>query len=81
MERVAVVGGSGFYAMEGVEITKEVFPTTPYGNPSNEILLGHYGETPVAFLPRHGRGHRFNPSSDVLFNSTRCNRHHTEEIL
>ncbi|HEQ60169.1 MAG TPA: S-methyl-5'-thioadenosine phosphorylase [Firmicutes bacterium] len=49
--------------MEGVEITKEVFPATPYGSPSNEILLGHYGETPVAFLPRHGRGHRFNPSN------------------
>lgn len=63
MERVAVIGGSGFYEMEGVEITKEVFPATPYGSPSDEILLGRYGETPVAFLPRHGRGHRFNPSN------------------
>ncbi len=62
MERVAIIGGSGFYEIEGVEITDEVFPNTPYGSPSDEILLGNYGETPVAFLPRHGRGHALNPS-------------------
>jgi len=63
LERIAVIGGSGFYEMEGVEITEEVFPNTPYGTPSDEILLGNYGETPVAFLPRHGRGHRYSPTN------------------
>jgi 5'-methylthioadenosine phosphorylase len=63
VNRVAVIGGSGFYEMEGVEITEEVFPGTPYGNPSDTILMGHYGDTPVAFLPRHGRGHCYNPTN------------------
>lgn len=62
MKRIAVIGGSGFYEMEGVEITEEVLPTTPFGSPSDAILLGHCGQTPVAFLPRHGRGHRLNPT-------------------
>jgi 5'-methylthioadenosine phosphorylase len=62
MERVAVIGGSGFYEMEGVEIKEEVFPKTPFGKPSDSIFLGNYGKTPVAFLPRHGREHKFNPT-------------------
>ena len=62
MDRIAVIGGSGFYEMEGVEISEEVFPETPFGLPSDKILLGNYGDTPVAFLPRHGRGHRWNPT-------------------
>jgi len=62
VERVAVIGGSGFYEIDGVEITGEAFPETPFGTPSDRILLGRYEDTPVAFLPRHGRGHRFNPT-------------------
>ena len=48
--------------MEGVEITEEVFPETPYGSPSDSIKLGTNGSTQVAFLPRHGQGHQYNPS-------------------
>ncbi len=62
MDRIAVIGGSGFYEMEGVKISREACPETPYGKPSDAILLGEYGSTPVAFLPRHGKGHRYNPT-------------------
>lgn len=60
--RFGVIGGSGLYAMEGLRDVSEVRPQTPFGEPSDAITTGLLGETPVAFLPRHGRGHRFNPS-------------------
>lgn len=62
MNKIAVVGGSGFYEMEGVEITGEHYPETPYGKPSDRLLTGKYKDCEVVFLPRHGRGHRYNPS-------------------
>jgi 5'-methylthioadenosine phosphorylase len=55
--RVAVIGGSGFY--EFLEDPELVDVTTPYGPPSAQVALGHVGGTPVAFLPRHGAGHRY----------------------
>ncbi|MBI4494488.1 MAG: S-methyl-5'-thioadenosine phosphorylase [Chloroflexi bacterium] len=62
MERraqVGVFGGSGFYELlEGVE---RVELETPYGPPSGALALGEVGGVPVAFLPRHGQGHRFPP--------------------
>lgn len=68
--RAAVIGGSGFYSMEGLTDIKEVRVKTPYGDPSDAIILGTlepafggtHGGQRVAFLPRHGVGHRLLPS-------------------
>lgn len=60
--KVGVIGGSGLYAMEGVENVREVRETTPFGDPSDALITGTIEGVPVAFLPRHGRGHRFTPS-------------------
>jgi len=62
MKRIGVIGGSGLYEMEGVQNLKEVQVETPFGEPSDAVLVGDLDGHPVAFLPRHGRGHRFNPS-------------------
>ncbi|GAB3655587.1 S-methyl-5'-thioadenosine phosphorylase [Nocardioides korecus] len=58
--RVAVIGGSGFYEFLSDPTTVEV--TTPYGDPSAPIAVGEVGGVPVAFLPRHGAGHRYPPT-------------------
>jgi 5'-methylthioadenosine phosphorylase len=60
--RLGVIGGSGLYAMEGLTNVEEVMPQTPFGAPSDAILTGMLGEQPVAFVPRHGRGHRISPT-------------------
>ena len=60
--RIAVVGGSGLYNMEGLQDIKEVNIATPFGSPSDSITLGTLGNVKVAFLPRHGRGHRISPT-------------------
>jgi len=60
--RVAVIGGSGFYALEDLTDVEEVRPDTPFGPPSDAIVIGTLKDTRVAFLPRHGRGHRILPS-------------------
>ena len=60
--RIGVIGGSGVYAMEGLEGVREERVSTPYGDPSDAFILGTLGGQELAFLPRHGRGHRFNPS-------------------
>ncbi|MCH8898094.1 MAG: S-methyl-5'-thioadenosine phosphorylase [Chloroflexi bacterium] len=58
----AVIGGSGLYEMEGLENIDFVEIDTPFGKPSDAIVLGTLEGESVAFLPRHGRGHRLNPS-------------------
>ncbi|MGQ9572635.1 MAG: S-methyl-5'-thioadenosine phosphorylase [Dehalococcoidia bacterium] len=61
--RVAVIGGSGFYRMEGLADVEEVrIEKTPFGQPSDAIVVGTLDGVRVAFLPRHGRGHRILPS-------------------
>lgn len=60
---VAVIGGSGLYRMEGLRVLEEVKPHTPFGDPSDAIVIGELEGVRVAFLPRHGRGHRFSPST------------------
>ncbi len=60
---VGVIGGSGLYEMEGLEEVEEVFFTTPFGNPSDSMMIGRLEGMKIAFLPRHGRGHRIQPSS------------------
>jgi 5'-methylthioadenosine phosphorylase len=60
--RVAVIGGSGFYDMEGLTELEEVHQRTPFGDPSDSIVLGTLEGIRVAFLPRHGKGHRILPT-------------------
>jgi 5'-methylthioadenosine phosphorylase len=60
--RVAVIGGSGFYQMDGLADVEEARVSTPFGQPSDAIVIGTLEGVRVAFLPRHGRGHRLLPS-------------------
>ena len=59
---VGVVGGSGLYAMDGLEDIEERTLSTPFGEPSDAYVIGHLGGTRMVFLPRHGRAHRVLPS-------------------
>jgi 5'-methylthioadenosine phosphorylase len=60
---VGVIGGSGLYEMEGLEEVQEVFLKTPYGDPSDVFITGRLEGMKIVFLPRHGKGHRIQPSS------------------
>lgn len=60
---IGVVGGSGLYGMSGLEVLDEVRLQTPFGAPSDAYVLGRLSGVPVAFLARHGRGHRFPPGA------------------
>lgn len=59
--RVGIIGGSGLYGLDGFENQRWVNVKTPFGAPSDSILTGDLHGRPVAFLPRHGRGHRIPP--------------------
>src|SRR6516225_12281670 len=59
---IGIIGGSGLYAMPGLTDTREVRVKTPFGNPSDAFITGTLEGCRVAFLARHGRGHRFSPS-------------------
>ncbi|MDD2709131.1 MAG: S-methyl-5'-thioadenosine phosphorylase [Verrucomicrobiae bacterium] len=59
---IGVIGGSGLYEMEGLENKRWQKVSTPFGDPSDEFLLGCLAGRDVAFLPRHARGHRILPS-------------------
>jgi 5'-methylthioadenosine phosphorylase len=60
--QIGIIGGSGLYDMADVTDRKEVTLTTPFGDPSGPYLLGSLGGKRVAFLARHGAGHRISPS-------------------
>ncbi len=59
---IGIIGGSGLYEMEGLEDRREETIETPFGEPSDDYHLGSIGGRKVAFLSRHGRGHRHMPS-------------------
>ena len=59
---IGIIGGSGLYAMPGFEAQEEVVLTTPFGDPSDAYIVGTLAGKPVAFLARHGRGHRVLPT-------------------
>jgi 5'-methylthioadenosine phosphorylase len=58
---VGVLGGTGLYGFEGLTSVEKVRLTTPFGDPSDEYVVGEYEGVGVAFLARHGRGHRLLP--------------------
>jgi 5'-methylthioadenosine phosphorylase len=60
--RIAVIGGSGLYEIEGMTGIEEVKPKTPFGDPSDSIIVGELEGNRIAFLPRHGRGHYISPT-------------------
>ena len=60
--KIGVIGGTGLYQMEGLTNIEEVKPKTPFGVPSDFIIVGVLDGTKIAFLPRHGRGHFISPS-------------------
>src|SRR5918912_235741 len=59
---IGVIGGSGLYEIEGLERVREVAVRTPFGAPSDALILGEVDGVRVAFLSRHGRGHLRNPT-------------------
>ena len=60
---IGIIGGSGFYKIKGIKESQYIDLETPFGKPSEKILLGKINTKTVAFLSRHGVGHRFNPSA------------------
>lgn len=59
---LGVIGGSGLYELEGLEEVRWVKVDTPFGSPSDELMVGRLSGKTLVFLPRHGRGHRISPS-------------------
>jgi 5'-methylthioadenosine phosphorylase len=59
---IGIIGGSGLYAMPGLRDSRELRVKTPFGEPSDAVIVGTLEGRRVAFLARHGRGHRFTPS-------------------
>ena len=60
--QIGIIGGSGLYSMPGFEAHEELTIDTPWGRPSDNYVVGKLSGKPVAFLARHGRGHRVSPS-------------------
>jgi 5'-methylthioadenosine phosphorylase len=60
---IGIIGGSGIYQIEGLEGASWVKVKSPWGKPSDEVLVGRLGGVAMAFLPRHGRGHVHTPST------------------
>ncbi|MFN7226396.1 MAG: S-methyl-5'-thioadenosine phosphorylase [Holosporales bacterium] len=61
-KKIGIIGGSGLYALEGISTLEWCDVKTPFGEPSDAIGVARLGAAELFFLPRHGRGHRHNPS-------------------
>ena len=61
--KLGIIGGSGLYKMEGFEKSKWKKINTPWGNPSDEILIAKLEKEEICFIPRHSRGHKINPTN------------------
>ena len=68
---IGIIGGSGLYHMAGLTETQELRVKTPFGDPSDVIVIGTLEGRRVAFLSRHGRGHRFSPS-EINYRANIC---------
>jgi 5'-methylthioadenosine phosphorylase len=71
MVRIGIIGGSGLYGMPGLTDTRELRVKTPFGDPSDAIVVGTLEGRRVAFLARHGRGHRLTPS-EINYRANIC---------
>lgn len=60
--KIGVIGGSGVYKIEGIEVVKEHTVNTPFGKPSSAVIEANLNGTSFYFIPRHGKGHTFTPS-------------------
>lgn len=60
--KIGIIGGSGLYQMPEVQNVREIEVNTPFGKPSDAFIIGELEGVTVAFLPRHGRGHKFTPT-------------------
>ena len=60
--KIGIIGGTGLYDMKGMSEVEEVKISTPFGEPSDALILGNLEGVGVVFLPRHGKGHRLSPS-------------------
>ncbi|HXA56746.1 MAG TPA: S-methyl-5'-thioadenosine phosphorylase [Candidatus Acidoferrum sp.] len=69
--KIAIIGGSGLYHMDGLTDTREVRLKTPFGDPSDAIVIGTLEGRRVGFLARHGRGHRLTPS-EINYRANIC---------
>jgi 5'-methylthioadenosine phosphorylase len=69
--KIGIIGGSGLYTMSGLTNTREVKVKTPFGAPSDAIVIGTLEGRRVAFLARHGRGHRLSPS-EINYRANIC---------
>ena len=61
--KLGIIGGSGLYKMEGFQKTKWKKINTPWGKPSDEILISSFEKEEICFIPRHSRGHKINPTN------------------
>ena len=61
--KLGIIGGSGLYKMEGFEETTWKKINTPWGRPSDEILIAKLDKEEICFIPRHSRGHKINPTN------------------
>ena len=68
---IGIIGGSGLYSMAGLRDTREIRVRTPFGEPSDAVVVGTLEGKRVAFLARHGRGHRILPS-EINFRANIC---------
>ncbi|MBU1083570.1 MAG: S-methyl-5'-thioadenosine phosphorylase [Candidatus Omnitrophota bacterium] len=62
MNKIGIIGGSALYEMKGMKILEKKKVSTPFGEPSDELVFGELGDKGVVFLPRHGRAHSISPS-------------------
>jgi len=62
MPKIGIIGGSGLYNIEGLEVINKVSVKTPFGKPSDKFVIGKLEDKEIVFLPRHGVGHRISPT-------------------
>ncbi|MDX8396757.1 MAG: S-methyl-5'-thioadenosine phosphorylase [Mariprofundaceae bacterium] len=60
-QRTGIIGGSGLYAIDGIEILDHLDLDTPWGKPSDQLVLARFHDQEIVFLPRHGQGHSIPP--------------------
>ena len=70
--KLGIIGGSGLYKMKGYEKGRRKKNRTPWGKPSDEILIAKFDKEEVCFLPRHARGHKISPTLMTSQFGPRC---------